>query len=314
MLKSLAVVLEKPERLALATLPLDEPKAGDVVVETRWTGVSTGTEKLLYTGAMPMFPGMGYPLVPGYETIGAVVSAGPESGVAVGAQVFVPGAHCFGEVRGLHGGAASHLVVAGGRVTPLKSDLGDSGVLLALAATALHAVNIADGANANTLIVGHGVLGRLVARLMLALGDGTPTVWEKNPLRAEGAFAYPVMNSETDSRRDYRTIIDVSGDAGLLDSLIQRLAPGGQVVLAGFYDAIRFSFPPAFMREASIRIAAQWAPGDPARVVDLIEAGALSLDGLISHRRPAADAADAYATAFFDPACVKMVLDWSAVS
>ena len=314
MLKSLAVVLEKPERLALETLPLDEPQAGDVVVETRWTGVSTGTEKLLYTGAMPMFPGMGYPLVPGYETIGTVVSAGPDSGIAVGAQVFVPGAHCYGQVRGLHGGAASRIVAAGARVTPLKSDLGDSGVLLALAATALHAVDVAASANASTLVVGHGVLGRLVARLLVALGDGSPTVWEKNPLRVDGARGYSVGSYETDARRDYRTIIDVSGDADLLDSLIQRLAPGGQIVLAGFYDAIKFAFPPAFMREASIRIAAQWAPGDPARVVDLIEAGALSLDGLISHRRLASDAADAYATAFFDPACVKMVLDWSAVS
>ena len=35
-----------------------------------------------------------------------------------------------------------------------------------------------------------------------------------------------------------------------------------------------------------------------------------SLDGLITHRAPAADAAAAYATAFGDPDCLKMVLDW----
>ena len=104
MLSSLAVVLEQPERVSLTQLPLDAPAAADIVVETRWSGISSGTERLLFAGRMPPFPGMGYPLVPGYESVGSVVEAGPEAGIAIGAQVFVPGARCFGPVRGLHGG------------------------------------------------------------------------------------------------------------------------------------------------------------------------------------------------------------------
>jgi bacteriochlorophyllide a dehydrogenase len=42
--------------------------------------------------------------------------------------------------------------------------------------------------------------------------------------------------------------------------------------------------------------------------------GALSLDGLITHRAAASDAGTAYATAFTDPACLKMILDWSAAA
>ena len=62
-----------------------------------------------------------------------------------------------------------------------------------------------------------------------------------------------------DPRRDYRAIYDVSGDAALLDTLIARLAPGGEIVLAGFYsEPLSFAFPPAFMREARIRVAAEW--------------------------------------------------------
>ncbi len=58
-------------------------------------------------------------------------------------------------------------------------------------------------------------------------------------------------------------------------------------------------------------IAAQWQPADLAHVVALAESGTLSLDGLITHRRPAADAEAAYRTAFTDSACLKMSLDWS---
>ena len=73
MSRSLAVVLEEPERLALREVEVDLPGVDDVVVETEFSGVSAGTERLLYTGRMPPFPGMGYPLVPGYETVGRVV-------------------------------------------------------------------------------------------------------------------------------------------------------------------------------------------------------------------------------------------------
>jgi 3-hydroxyethyl bacteriochlorophyllide a dehydrogenase len=309
MLYSLAVVLEQPERLALTRLALDATTAGDVVVETIWSGVSTGTERLLYTGRMPDFPGMGYPLVPGYESVGVVVEAGAEAKLAVGARVFVPGARCFGPVRGLFGGAASHLVAPASRLVPVSETLGDNAVLLALAATALHA-RAGVAAGEGDLIVGHGVLGRLLARLAVIAGGAPPVVWEKNPARAEGVVGYEVLAPEDDKRRDYRTIFDVSGDSGIIDMLVQRLAPGGEIVLAGFYDTLAFRFAPAFMREARLRIAAQWREGDLQAVNRLVEEGRLSLDGLVTHRRPASEAPAAYPIAFGDPACLKMVLDW----
>ncbi|MEA1835080.1 chlorophyll synthesis pathway protein BchC [Methylobacterium durans] len=308
---AIAVVLEKPEQLALTRLTLSPAAEGDAVVAVTFSGISTGTERLLWSGRMPSFPGMGYPLVPGYESVGTIVEAPPGSGLKAGQSVFVPGARCFGAVRGLFGGAASHLVVPADRLVPIDPGLGERGVLIALAATAYHALaGISPGERA--LIVGHGVLGRLLARLSVLTG-AVPTVWETNPVRARGEFGYPVLTPETDARRDYATITDVSGDSGILDALIARLAPGGEIVLAGFYEApLAFAFPPAFLREARIRVAAEFRPADLAAVTALIERGALSLDGLITHRRPAAEAGEAYRTAFGEAACLKMILDWRA--
>jgi bacteriochlorophyllide a dehydrogenase len=312
-MNTLAVVLEAPQRLVLAEVDLTDAGDDDVVVDVEWSGISTGTERLLWSGRMPPFPGMGYPLVPGYESIGRVVAAGTSSGRAVGERVFVPGARCFGAIRGLFGGAASRLVVAGTRVVPVGERLGEDGVLLALAATAHHALGKVAAGTVD-LIVGHGVLGRLVARTALALGHPAPTVWERNAVRAEGARGYQVLDPADDPRRDYRAIVDVSGDGEVLDVLIQRLAPGGRIVLAGFYaEPVRFAFPPAFMREAEIVIAAEWREPDLHAIEALLAADALALDGLVSHRRAAVDAAAAYTTAFEDPACLKMVLDWRRV-
>ena len=304
-----AIVLEEPRRIASRELSLLPKSAGDVMVAVDWSSISTGTERLLYTGAMPAFPGMGYPLVPGYEAVGRVVESDEAGTLAIGQHVFVPGANCYDGARGLFGAAASKLVVPTNRLLPISADFGEKGVLFALAATAHHTLG-ADG-SAPDLIVGHGTLGRLLARIVVATGAPAPTVWETNPKRVDGAIGYTVVHPGEDPRRDYKSICDVSGANEILDTLIARLAPGGEICIAGFYSQpLSFTFPPAFMREARLRVAAQWKPDDLVAVKSLVESGALSFDGLLTHRTNASDASRAYETAFGDPDCLKMVLDW----
>ena len=311
-LDTVAVVFEQPRRLVLSSLDLPTPGDDDVVVDVEWSGISTGTERLLWSGDMPPFPGMGYPLVPGYESVGRVSYAGPGSDRAVGDRVFVPGARCYTEVRGLFGGTAARVVVPGQRALPIADSLEERAVLLALAATAYHAID-ARGAEAPDLIVGHGVLGRMLARLAMLRGGDAPVVWESDPSRRDVDADYRLIDPADDTRRDYRSIYDVSGDATIINDLVQRLAPGGEIVLAGFYSApVSFDFPPAFMREARFRVAAEWQPQDLRAVNELAATGRLSLGGLITHRYEAQRAADAYDTAFTDPACLKMILDWRA--
>ncbi len=307
-----AVVFTAPHRIELREVALAPLSDGDVLVDVEWTAISTGTERLLWSGQMPPFPGLGYPLVPGYESVGRVVEAGSTSAFEVGERVFVPGASCFPEVRSLFGGAASRLSVPGSRVVRVGGVEQES-VLFALAATAQHALNGGDGRPAE-LIVGHGVLGRLLARLAVARG-GTPVVWEKNPARATGAEGYQVIDPADDTRRDYRSIYDVSGEAALVEDLIGRLSRGGELVLAGFYsEPISFQFPIAFMREIRLRVAAEWRPEDLAEVQALVSSGRLPLHGLLSHTSSYEQVADAYQTAFTNPDCLKMLIDWRSCS
>ena len=310
---TVAIVIEEPGKLALNRVALVPPEDGDVVVDIEWSGISTGTERLLWTGDMPPFPGMDYPLVPGYESIGRIVESGPAADLKVGQRVFVPGATCYVDAHGLFGGAARRVVVSSDRVVPIEDDLGERGVLIALAATAHHALS-AEGARPPDLIIGHGTLGRLLARLAVAKGFDAPTVWERAPDRSEGADDYPVVHPDDDGRHDYSSIYDASGDSSVLDTLIGRMGFGGEIVLAGFYSQrLSFAFAPAFMREARIRIAAEWKKSDIQAVRALMDADLLSLDNLITHTSEPEEAAAAYRTAFGDPACLKMVLDWRAV-
>lgn len=309
-----AVIIDAPERIAVQDVPVASPGDGDVVVRVQHSGISTGTEKLFWSGDMPPFPGMGYPLIPGYEAAGEVVDTRGATGLKPGDTVFVPGASCYGDIRGLFGGASNLLTTQASRVVPVDRGMAATGALLALAATARHAMAGIDK-HLPELIVGHGVVGRLLARLTVAAGGDAPTVWELDPLRQNGAAGYDVLHPDDDPRRDYRCIYDATGDSAILDQLIGRLAPGGEVVLAGFYPApLSFAFPPAFMREARLRIAAEWTRDDLIATRDLVDQGALSLDGLITHHTAADDAPAAYRTAFTDPNCLKMILDWEATA
>jgi 3-hydroxyethyl bacteriochlorophyllide a dehydrogenase len=309
-----AVVLNAPKTLGLETVQLSDPGADDLVVDITHSGISTGTEKLFWTGDMPPFPGMGYPLIPGYEASGEVVEAGSNTSYKPGDHVFVPGANCYDGVFGLFGGATHRLVTAQERVTRIDPMLGAQGALLALAATARHAMAGLDKAVPD-LIVGHGVLGRLLARLTIAAGAPAPTVWEINPDRISGADGYEVVHPDSDNRRDYQSIYDASGNGDLLNDLVGRIAKGGEIVLAGFYtQPLQFAFPPAFMKEARFRVAAEWARDDLTATRTLVENGALSLDGLITHKAPATDAPNAYRRAFEDSSCLKMILNWETAS
>lgn len=308
-----AVILEAPKQISVKPVGLSAPGACDAVVDVRWSGISSGTERLLWSGRMPWFPGLGYPLVPGYEAVGEVAEAGEQTDLTVGDRVFVPGSTAFQGARGLFGANAARLVVPAERVVPVPTAIGADAVCLALAATAQHALSptVADGP---VLVVGHGVLGRLLARLLVARGDGPVTVWEVDAGRRQAPPGYKVLPPPMEGDKPetaYSVIYDASGAASLLDTLIAHLIPRGEIVLAGFYaEPVSFSFPPAFMREARIRVAAEWSREDMTAVLADIAAGRLSLSGLISHYASAADAPDAYAEAFQKMECLKMVLDW----
>ncbi|MEL6729159.1 MAG: chlorophyll synthesis pathway protein BchC [Pseudomonadota bacterium] len=305
-LRSDAILFSGQRQVQMKTLDLKPPEAGDLIVEVAWSGISTGTERLLWSGDMPPFPGLAYPLVPGYEAVGRVIhtEGNPDWH---GEYVFVPGANCFEEASGLFGASASRLIVPEARAVRLGHTAQSSDVLLALAATAHHAVmktSLPD------LIIGHGVLGQLAARLVIALGGEAPMVWETNSAR-HAADHYSVVDPAHDDHRAYALICDMSGNVSAIDTAIQHATKGAEIVLAGFYASrVSFEFPAAFMREISFKIAAEWEASDLDAVLTLCRKGLLSLDGLVTHTAEPHEATRAYKTAFTEADCLKMVLDW----
>ena len=314
-MKAKAIVFEAPHSLSVRELELAPMGPRDLEISVAFSGISTGTERLLWEGTMPPFPGLSYPLVPGYETVGTIAKMGAEvTGWTVGDSVFLPGSYAFQGVQNIFGGSGERLVVPHERAVKLDPAWGAKGVLLALAATAHHVFTVGRDnlpLAYPDLIIGHGIMGRLLARMVIAAGKPAPVVWETQTIRQKGALGYEVIHPDQDVRKDYRCICDVSGDSGILNRVIPKMAAGGEVVLAGFYKQdLSFAYAPAFMREASIRVAAQWKKHDLDAVVAMFHDGSLPLEGLITHTEKAAHAQRAYEIAFGDPECLKMIVEW----
>ena len=144
MTETQAVVISKPGEVGLQQVTLRPFTPQDVIIQTAYTSISAGTERMLLAGQMP-HPMLKLPVIPGYETVGQIVEIGNEVDASwLNRWVYVGGAQCYDGINAAWGGQSARLSVPADRVIPLDAVDPRHGVLLALAATALHGINLLD--------------------------------------------------------------------------------------------------------------------------------------------------------------------------
>lgn len=315
-LSTSAVVISAPGEVALRDVALCDPGPDDVVVETAYTSISAGTERMLLAGQMP-HPMLRLPVVPGYETVGRVVEVGGNVSAAWRDRwVYVGGAQCFEGINAAWGGQAGRLITAVSRVIPLDDVAPRQGLLLALAATALHGVDLLGPLDGSRLLVlGQGPVGQLAARLAQQRGAWVAAA-DLNEQRLRRATADVLVNADKTTLEEaisepVTTIVEAAGSMEALTGALPLLAPGGAILLLGYYEELRLPYMPLFLKEARLLTAREWASGDLQRSRDLMAAGQLDVSPLLTHERPIDDVADAYDQALNDLDCLKLVLKWN---
>jgi bacteriochlorophyllide a dehydrogenase len=311
-----AIVIPAAETIELREVQLKALGDADVLVRTRLTAISAGTERMLLKGVMP-HPMLQFPVVPGYETVGEVIDAGSQAQSWIGKRVYVGGNYGFVGVNPAFGGQSAHIVAPQTHVTELGALSDAQGVMLALAATALHGNDIGGvSAGQHVLVLGQGVVGQLAARFAKSRG-ALVTVIEKSALRLSHACADvalealpPAPPGPPGSGAQFDVLIDATGKMDAIAPVLMRIRKGGALVLLGYYDAIQLPYQPVFLNELRLLASAQWAPGDLARARDAIASGAVDVSPLLTHMLPAMSAREAFRVAFEDEACIKMSLDW----
>ncbi len=232
----------EPGRGELRPVPLPEPDGDQVLVRTRYSAVSRGTEGLVFAGRVPPelarsmrapfqdseFPG---PVKYGYLNVG-VVDAGPAQ--LVGRTVFCLYPH------------QSAYVVPAAAVLPVPADVpARRAVLAGTVETAVNALwDAAPRIGDRACVVGAGMVGCCVARLLAGIPGMRVTLVDVDPSRAAVAAALGVDFAAPDAiDGPHEIVVHTSATGAGLRQCLGLLAPGGEVIELSWYGAGEVSLP-----------------------------------------------------------------------
>ncbi|MEU6223593.1 dehydrogenase [Streptomyces sp. NPDC047042] len=234
--------LGSPDHGEIRDVELPAPGEDEVLVRTLWSGVSRGTETLVFRGGVPVsqyaamrapfqegdFPG---PVKYGYLNVG-VVEEGPAA--LVGRTVFCLYPH------------QTRYVVPVTSVTPVPDSVpAERAVLAGTVETAVNALwDAAPLAGDRIAVVGGGMIGCSVAALIARFPGVRVQLVDADPGRAKTAEALGVdFALPGDALGECDLVVHASAtEAGLARSL-ELLAPEGTVIELSWYGDRRVSLP-----------------------------------------------------------------------
>jgi len=319
-MKAKAILFSGVRQIELAEVTLKPVSSTDVLVETHWSSISTGTEKMAYNGLIPSPPFI-FPFIPGYETVGKIIKVGKHVNQSlIGKFAYVAGSFGYIGVNAAFGGASEFIVCPVESITVLDNiENPRCGIALPLGATALHIVDLAKVENKKVLVLGQGAVGILAAKLAKLMGAKLVAVTEPNPNRLNLSSADLKVNPDTEdvsaalAGHEFDVLIDSTGIMSAIDTGLRFLKFQGVVIFGGYYQRVNIDYSQAFQKELSFIAAKQWAKGDLERVRELIAARKLNAGRIFTHQHTVKeDITEAYIQAFSDPDCLKMILLWKA--
>ncbi len=313
------IVLTKPFNIAIEETETPVPDRGQILVRTRASGISAGTEMALYRGTNHDLvlrrwgPQWTYPMCTGYEAVGEVVELGP--GVSepnVGDRVLLYGHH------------AEYSVATSTQVLKLPDTLADKDALLAvLGTTALRGVRRARVEYGDSVaVVGMGVLGQLAIQHAGLVGSRTTIAVDPDPWRLEVAknlgATYTVNPDIEDAAAAVEgytgmgadAVVEAAGAPSAVPLALSLARKRGRVSIVGWHTRpVELVLAEDFLyKELDVMASSQAGPsGEPPPdqlrwtglrnkrlVIDYLAEGRLRTEGLVSHVMGFVEARRAY--------------------
>lgn len=317
-MKAKAIVFTGVRQIETREVTLKELTPTDVLVETYWSSISTGTEKMAFNGLIPSPPFI-FPFIPGYETVGKIIKIGDHVNESLlGKFAYIAGSFGYEDVNAAFGGASQYVACPVESITVLDGiDDPKAGIALPLGATALHFMDLAEIKDRKVLVLGQGAVGILAVQLAKHMGASLVAATEPHPARLAASDADLRVNPEKEdvsaalAGHEFDVMIDSTGVMGAIETGLRFMKFHGKVIFGGYYQRMNIDYSQAFNKELSFVAAKQWAKGDLLRVRELIKEGKLKTSGIFTHTHPVDNNLDeAYQQAFNDPDCMKMILEW----
>jgi 2-desacetyl-2-hydroxyethyl bacteriochlorophyllide A dehydrogenase len=313
-MRALTLQFVAPRKLALVEVDLPEPRPGELLVRTLYSGISSGTELLAYRGEIdsqlaldetiaPLGGTFSYPFHYGYSCVGVVEqSDGP---VKPGTLVFALHPHQDRFLCAIDDAAS----LAG--IDPRIA------TLFPLVETAFQiTLDAGEVLDENVVVIGLGTLGMLTALLMQRAGARVlgvdPIPWRRRlaaQLDIDAVMPGDAHDrvAEVSEEDGVPLIVEVSGNPNALASALPLLAHEGTALVASWYGTKPVTLPlGAEFHRRRLTIASTQVSTIPSRlsgrwtlkrrrnhVMRLL--GDLPLKRLATHEFPFSRAADAFA-------------------
>jgi L-iditol 2-dehydrogenase len=324
-----AIVIEKPNAVALRDVETPEPGPGDVRVRSVRAGVCR-TDLDIATGALdPRW--VRFPVVPGHEWSGVVDAVGAGvTGVEAGERVVcegnIPCLRCtrcragdthlcanYDAVGFTRGGGWGEFVVVPARILhPLPDHVSfDAAVLVEPGSCVLKALERARIEPAETVgVVGVGAMGALAIRLarlrspaaIVAYGLRDGELELALELGADSVVNVATADAEAETRRlvagGLDVVVETAGAVEAAELSTRLVREGGRVVALGIAGRGRELTLPAdriALRDLTIFGSVGYTTAAWARMVGLLRNRLVDLDPLITHRFPLERFEDAFA-------------------
>ena len=314
-----AVKVAEDRRLIAVECPAPEPGPGQALVEVAYCGIC-GSD-LHFREVPELFPAG---TVPGHEFSGRIMSVGDGvRGWSAGDRVCVlPFAQCgecavcragneqvcpyavsggVGLGTGRPGAYAGQVVVDERMLFALPDSVDDrAGTLVEPLAVAIRAVDLAEMTVRDpVLVLGAGPIGLLTALVLRHRGIQRTTVCSRNPARAERAAALGLstisIEEVIESADGPSCVFECAGTPAAAQLAVQILRPLGRLLLVGLALApLDLAAPPIVLKELSIRGVIAYRRAQFQAAIDMLAAGAIPVDELISDVVPLAEAESAF--------------------
>jgi 2-desacetyl-2-hydroxyethyl bacteriochlorophyllide A dehydrogenase len=304
-----AVVIEKPDRVAVKQIDDPTPGPDQAVVKVEACGIC-GTDIHVLRGE---FEPTRYPIVPGHEFCGEVVAVGRDArNVKVGDFVAVDPSLFCGRCRqcragrfnlcenwnaigvgSANGASAEFVAVPSTNAFLLPSSLPRHwGALVEPLSCAVHGLDMVDIRVADDyLIYGAGTMGLLLAQLAKDSGAGRVEMVERNPKRHElarrlAADRIAISADELDRPQGWDVVIDATGVVPAIEDGIKRVARGGTFLMFGVANAdATATFSPFRVYNDEIKIVGSMAVLHSfERALSLLVKGVIDCDAMITNR------------------------------
>ncbi|MEU9129461.1 alcohol dehydrogenase catalytic domain-containing protein [Kitasatospora sp. NPDC048540] len=312
-----ALRIEAPDRVVPARLPVPVPGPGEALIRTALVGLCGTDLELLRGTATYLRDGRaGYPLVPGHEWTGTVVTGGPE---------FAPGDRVVGRTMvhcglcrscrrgrrelcerltevglyGRQGAAAEYLTMPQTALVRVPDEVGDRAA--ALVEPAVTVVGALERANCRledrVAVVGTGTIGLLAVQLAARLAGSVDAVGI-DPAGLALALRFGARRAFAPAGaadREYSLVVEASGAAPAFRRALGLLADGGRLAVIGVAGEPAEGFVPGELALRGLSVTGVRHGVDHYdQTLELFRSGVLDAEPLIAAELPPAEGPSAF--------------------